>query len=115
MKNHFLSQHKDSAIMFIAKALGISNFENMEKVFETVYKAIDEEFLPHEGLTDSTRLNKARFLGYMTQKCILVIKGKRSLDDRDHYGNKRVDNSGYLLANIFRMSFAKFVVHLNLI
>jgi DNA-directed RNA polymerase II subunit RPB2 len=108
VEESFFITTQDSAIMFIAKALGISNFENMEKVFETVYKAIDEEFLPHEGLTESSRLNKARFLGYMTQKAILVIKGKRSLDDRDHFGNKRVDNSGYLLANIFRMSFAKF-------
>lgn len=104
----FFITTQEGAIMFIAKALGITNFENMEKVFETVYEAIDKEFLPHEGLTSEFRMNKARFLGYMTQKCILVIKGKRALDDRDHYGNKRVDNSGYLLANIFRMSFAKF-------
>ena len=99
---------KESAILFIAKSLGITNFENIEKVFETVYKALDEELLPHEGIDESKRLNKARFLGYMTQKCILVIKKKRLLDDRDHYGNKRVDTVGYLLANIFRMSFSKF-------
>jgi DNA-directed RNA polymerase II subunit RPB2 len=28
-------------------------------------------------------------------------------DDRDHYGNKRMDLSGMLLAGLFRMLFAK--------
>jgi DNA-directed RNA polymerase II subunit RPB2 len=108
LEEAFFITTQESAIMFIAKASGITNFENMDKVFETVYEAIDNDFLPHEGLTKETRMNKARFLGYMTQKSILVIKGKRPLDDRDHFGNKRVDNSGYLLGNIFKMSFAKF-------
>lgn len=98
---------EESAMMFIAKALGMNNFENIEKVMEVVNRTLDEDLLPHEGIDKKDRLSKARFLGYMTQKAILVIEGKRSLDDRDHFGNKRVDSSGHLLASLFRMSFAK--------
>lgn len=107
MEEAFFVNTKESCILFIAKAFGINNLGDINKVSESVYEYIDKELLPHEGITEESRFNKARYLGYMTQKCLLVLKGKRKLDDRDHYGNKRVDNSGHLLANIFRMSFMK--------
>ena len=32
---------------------------------------------------------------------------RRDLDDRDHFGKKRLDLAGPLLANLFRMLFRK--------
>ena len=36
---------------------------------------------------------------------LLVALGRREEDDRDHYGNKRLDLGGPLLANLFRQLF----------
>jgi DNA-directed RNA polymerase II subunit RPB2 len=109
VEESFFINSKEAALLFIAKASGINNFDNLEKILESVYRMLDVELLPHEGNEESDRFNKARFIGYMTQKCLLVIKGKRPIDDRDHYGNKRVDSTGQLIGNIFKMSFAKLM------
>lgn len=38
-------------------------------------------------------------------RLLLVALGRREEDDRDHYGNKRLDLGGPLLANLFRQLF----------
>lgn len=42
------------------------------------------------------------FLRYMVHRLLLAALGRRELDDRDHYGNKRLDLAGPLLAFLFR-------------
>ena len=39
---------------------------------------------------------------YMVHRLLLAALGRRELDDRDHYGNKRLDLAGPLLAYLFR-------------
>ena len=43
--------------------------------------------------------------GYMVHRLLLASLGRRELDDRDHYGNKRLDLAGPLLAFLFRGLF----------
>lgn len=38
----------------------------------------------------------------MVHRLLLAALGRRELDDRDHYGNKRLDLAGPLLAFLFR-------------
>ena len=38
----------------------------------------------------------------MVHRILLAALGRRELDDRDHYGNKRLDLAGPLLAFLFR-------------
>ncbi len=45
---------------------------------------------------------------YMVHRLLLAALGRRELDDRDHYGNKRLDLAGPLLAFLFRGS----VIHI---
>ena len=40
-------------------------------------------------------------------RLLLAHLGRRELDDRDHYGNKRMDLAGPLLAGLFRQLFIK--------
>ena len=40
-------------------------------------------------------------------RLLLSHLGRRELDDRDHYGNKRMDLAGPLLAGLFRQLFIK--------
>lgn len=42
------------------------------------------------------------FCRYMVHRLLLAALGRRELDDRDHYGNKRLDLAGPLLAFLFR-------------
>ena len=38
----------------------------------------------------------------MVHRLLMASLGRRELDDRDHYGNKRLDLAGPLLAFLFR-------------
>ena len=44
------------------------------------------------------------YLRYMVHRLLLAASGRREADDRDHYGNKRLDLAGPLLAFLFRGS-----------
>lgn len=43
----------------------------------------------------------------MVHRLLLAALGKRPLDDRDHYGNKRLDLAGPLMGGLFRQLFKK--------
>jgi DNA-directed RNA polymerase II subunit RPB2 len=43
----------------------------------------------------------------MIHRLLLAALGRRELDDRDHYGKKRLDLAGPLLGALFRMLFQK--------
>ena len=38
----------------------------------------------------------------MVHRLLMAALGRREVDDRDHYGNKRLDLAGPLLAFLFR-------------
>lgn len=50
---------------------------------------------------------QAYFFGYMIHRLLLAALERRELDDRDHFGKKRLDLAGPLLAGLFRMLFKK--------
>ncbi|KAI9603946.1 hypothetical protein H4Q26_003555 [Puccinia striiformis f. sp. tritici PST-130] len=54
-----------------------------------------------------TRRKKAYFFGYMIHRLLLAALDRRDLEDRDHFGKKRLDLAGPLLAGLFRMLFRK--------
>lgn len=68
---------------------------------------LQKEMLPHISMADATEARKAYFFGYMIHRLLLAALERRDLDDRDHFGKKRLDLAGPLLANLFRMLFRK--------
>jgi DNA-directed RNA polymerase II subunit RPB2 len=66
------------------------------------------ETLPHISTKADGHKSKAYFFGYMVHRLILAKLERRDLDDRDHFGKKRLDLAGPLLANLFRLLFRKF-------
>ena len=44
----------------------------------------------------------------MVHRTLLAALRRRELDDRDHYGNKRLDLAGSLMAYLFRTLFKQF-------
>ncbi|OWK13599.1 POLR2B, partial [Cervus elaphus hippelaphus] len=73
-----------------------------EKRIKYAKEVLQKEMLPHVGVSDFCETKKAYFLGYMVHRLLLAALGRRELDDRDHYGNKRLDLAGPLLAFLFR-------------
>ena len=58
-------------------------------------------------MAEGSESKKAYFFGYMIHRLLLAATERRELDDRDHFGKKRLDLAGPLLANLFRMLFRK--------
>ncbi|MFH0987225.1 MAG: DNA-directed RNA polymerase subunit B'' [Candidatus Micrarchaeota archaeon] len=74
---------------------------------------LDNYLLPHIGVNDKTRDNKAHFLSRMAERCISVAYGKRTEDDKDHYSNKRLKISGTLMDDLFRQALGYFIKDLK--
>src|SRR5207245_8793993 len=51
------------------------------------------------------RREKALFLAEIAARIIEVKREIRTVDDKDHYANKRLKLAGSLLAELFRISF----------
>jgi DNA-directed RNA polymerase beta subunit len=51
--------------------------------------------------------NKKKYLGYLTLQFIKSAKGLLPLSDRDSYIYKRVDISGFMLAELFQEAYIK--------
>jgi DNA-directed RNA polymerase II subunit RPB2 len=78
---------------------------NEDKI-QYVKKILEDEILPHIGKVFD---KKAKYIGYMCRKLILVQYNYIPHDDRDAYDNKRADTPGRLLATQFRQCFNKLV------
>ena len=65
------------------------------------------ELFPHLESTESNFINKRFYLGYMTFKLLQVVLKRSTLQDRDHFANKRVATSGVLLRQQFEGSFRR--------
>lgn len=109
---------QDDALAYLAQKINVSFIESFEKQnteckIKYVVEVISRELFPHLGQMASdigqSFRKKAFYLGYMTRKLIDCYFGVRPFDDRDHYGNKRVDLAGPLLTALFRVSFIKLI------
>ena len=80
-----------------------------ERHDRTCEDVLSREFLPHVGTTPESFPQKAAFLGYMVRRLFAVVLRRRTVNDRDHYGNKRLDAVGPLFSTLFRQLMAKMV------
>ncbi|XP_054164756.1 DNA-directed RNA polymerase II subunit RPB2 [Oppia nitens] len=100
----FVVQEQNVALNFIG-VRGARPGVTKEKRIKYAREILQKEMLPHVGVSDFCETKKAYYLGYMVHRLLLAALGRRELDDRDHYGNKRLDLAGPLLAFLFRGLF----------
>ena len=93
---------EEEALDYIAKKIGITQSKDVR--IERVREILDRYLLPHLGDQPGDRIYKAYNLCKLLNKFILVERGELSLDDKDHYMNKRLKMSGDLLADLFRVN-----------
>jgi DNA-directed RNA polymerase II subunit RPB2 len=97
---------RDQALEYLRNSLTSLNQDPVE-CMQIVHKILRHDMIPHVSTSENYEYKKAQYLGLMVQKYLSCTSGKTQCDDRDHFGNKRIDLAGPLLGNIFRMSFAK--------
>ena len=81
--------------------------EKQEAKIKYLKDVLVNYLLPHVG---NSFEKKASYLGYMTNKLLSCILGRRPYDDRDHFGNKKVETAGVLLAYLFALNFRQKLI-----
>ena len=100
----FVVQDREVALDHISKrsnALG----QPRDKRIRHAREIMQKEVLPHISQSEGSETRKAFFLGYMVHRMLQVALGRREPDDRDHFGKKRLDLAGPLMAGLFRNLF----------
>ena len=94
---------KEEALDLIGRRVAIG--QTKEYRLQRAQEVLDRYLLPHIGLRPADRIQKAYYLGRMAERTIELALGRREVDDKDHYGNKRLKLAGDLLENVFRLAF----------
>nr|QIS77014.1 DNA-directed RNA polymerase II subunit [Radulomyces confluens] len=102
----FVIQDREVALDFIGNRGTITGLSR-ERRIRYAQEILQKEMLPHVSMAEGSESKKAYFFGYMIHRLLLAALERRELDDRDHFGKKRLDLAGPLLANLFRMLFKK--------
>ena len=102
----FVIQDREVALDFIGKR-GNSQGITRDKRIKYARDIMQKELLPHISQVEGSETRKAFFLGYMVHRMLQCALGRREVDDRDHFGKKRLDLAGPLMAGLFRMLFNK--------
>ena len=86
----------------------ISDDEEIAKYQKKMYldKILRKDILPH--LNEDVP-KKIRFLGLMVNKLLQVMLGRRTVDDRDAFDNKRIETPGVLFGQLFRQNWKKML------
>ncbi|KAG6549276.1 hypothetical protein Mapa_009262 [Marchantia paleacea] len=106
LEEAFVIQNQQVALDYIGKR-GSTVGVTREKRIKYAKEILQKEMLPHVGVGEFCETKKAYFFGYIIHRLLLCALGRRAEDDRDHYGNKRLDLAGPLLGGLFRMLFRK--------
>ncbi|KAF1985515.1 DNA-dependent RNA polymerase II RPB140 [Aulographum hederae CBS 113979] len=107
IEESFLVQEREVALDFIGKRANHSGIR--EKRVKYAREILQKEFLPHISQLEGQETRKAFFFGYMIHRLCQCALGRRDEDDRDHFGKKRLDLAGPLMANLFRQLWAKLM------
>lgn len=99
----FCIQDREVALDYIAKRGNRDQASvGKDKRIRIAREILQKETLPHIAQSEGSETRKAFFLGYMIHKLLQCSLGRREPDDRDHFGKKRLDLAGPLLAKLFR-------------
>ena len=108
---------KEQAIAYLTsklkynKRISITNEEvaAIQRKF-LLEKIMTHDILPHLG---EDIHKKVRFIGYMVNKLLQVMLGRKEQDNRDGFMNKRVEPPGVLLGQIFRQNWKKMLAEIG--
>lgn len=103
----FVVQDREVALDYIGRRGQQSNGATKERRIRHAREIMQKELLPHISQKEGSETRKAFFLGYMVHRMLQCVLERREVDDRDHFGKKRLDLAGPLLASLFRNLWKK--------
>ncbi|XP_020398478.1 leucine aminopeptidase 2, chloroplastic [Zea mays] len=103
LEEAFVIQNQQVALDYIGKH-GATVGVTREKRIKYAKEILQKEMLRVGELCET---KKAYYFGYIIHRLLMCALSRRAEDDRDHYGNKRLDLAGPLLGGLFRMLFRK--------
>ena len=96
---------REDALKFLSSK--IKNFRRDNDIQATI-ETISSILIAHVPVIRGNYHPKALFLALMTKKLINAIKDGNKIDDKDYYGNKRLELAGNLIALLFEDLFKKY-------
>ncbi|MEM2956410.1 MAG: DNA-directed RNA polymerase subunit B'' [Candidatus Pacearchaeota archaeon] len=99
-------QTTNDALAFIAEKSSIQGTK--KEIIDKIKTRIDSYFLPHIGINEEDRYEKAKTLCKLIRQ-YFVVKENKTFSDKDHYENKRVKLSGDLFSDLFRVNLTVLV------
>ncbi|KAI3991626.1 hypothetical protein MKX01_004902 [Papaver californicum] len=106
LEEAFVIQNQQVALDFIGRRGSTVGATRSQRI-QYAKEILEKEMLPHVGVGEYCETKKAYYFGYIIHRLLLCALGRRPEDDRDHYGNKRLDLAGPLLGGLFRNLFRK--------
>ncbi len=71
---------------------------------------LDNFVLPHVGVREEDRVEKAKLICKLFKKYFQIISGNGDLDDKDNFANKRVKLVGQLFEHLFVNNFNELII-----
>jgi len=114
--NYYIFDNEKKYIYTQEDALNYLKFRVKYKTIDHVKYILSADVLPNITLYGNTSKqlgyldlfrNKSKYLGYLTKEFINVCLKIRLQTDRDNYFYKRINISGFLLAELFQEAYAK--------
>jgi DNA-directed RNA polymerase II subunit RPB2 len=103
LQHSFSTQDQTHALDYIGRrATGYVFDLTKKKRVKLAEDILRNYFLPHVSTLEAMEKHKAYFLGYMVNRLLNTVLQRRAPDDRDHWGNKRMDLAGPLMGTLFR-------------
>lgn len=120
-----MKEHNATIKMFlhaITKRLSLLTRETVvnhlcDNLLHSMMKEVKEQYIEQIMTNDiflnlgisSTKSQKKLFLFVMLRRLLMTAVGLRAEDDRDHLRNKRFETAGYLLSELFRALYKRFL------
>ena len=101
--NYYLYEGEKKYIYTQEEALNYIKFHVKYKTNDHVKYILSADILPNINIFN----NKSKYLGYLTKQFIDVCLKIKLPSDRDNYFYKRINVSGFLLAELFQEAYAK--------
>ena len=101
--SRYFHNDKEFVVNTQQKAIDYLKFRVQYGTIEHVKMVLSKDLFPNIEIFE----NKKKYLGYLTLQFIKTAKGLVRLSDRDSYIFKRVDISGFMLAELFQEAYTK--------
>ena len=98
--------NQEDALLYL-NTIATTRGSTSEKSEAYIHSVLQKELLPHVGIDYKSYNDKIIYISYMLQKLLQTYYGLREFDDHDSCKNKRQDEGGILVGNIFKQAWSK--------